>query len=70
MTNAERWINRFLKQYPEYESIRYKLTMNIYADIMIEEGKKNKIIAISDCSHSLANMKIYEEPRKWTLNDK
>ena len=67
MRNMDRWIMEFVSQYPQFKEIEANLTVNIFADIMVPEGDKNKIIAISDCSHSLNTMKVNEEPTSWTL---
>lgn len=67
MTNVERSILLFLKQYPQFEDIREHLSMNIYGDILdMRQAENHRVIAISDCRHDLKAVH-YDLPAKWEL---
>lgn len=67
MTNAERQIEKFIKQYPQFEGDRNYLNVNIYCDIIDERKPEGeRVIAVSDCKHTLDRMS-YELATKWEL---
>lgn len=69
MTNEQIVIKEFLAQYPEFECISSKLSINLYCDIMLEKDGKALIIAISDLPHDLIKVG-YKLPTSWELKKK
>lgn len=55
LTLEEKMYEQFVALYPEYKKAKEAglLHMNVYCDIMISTGSKNKIIARSDVPHDL-----------------
>ena len=69
MTNEERQIEKFLKQYPQFESDRDYLELNLYCDIMDKrKPEDHKIIAVSNLPHDLLKVG-YMLADKWTLKE-
>lgn len=68
MTLEERMYEQLVELYPEYRKAKESglLHMNVFCDIMIVTGSKNRIIARSDVPHDLrkVGMKL---PTTWVL---
>lgn len=79
MTNGEKWIINFKKQFPEFEQAN--ISINLFGDIMDLDTKTVKrlplggtvegheIIAVSNLAHNLDKLKQYDIPTQWTLTD-
>ena len=67
MTNADKCIDLFLRQYPQYENIREHLSVNIFCDVLdLRQPEGMRVIAKSDCRHSLDRMS-YDLPTKYEI---
>lgn len=67
MTNEQRALNLFYRQFPQYEQERGILRLNIFWDVIDpRKPEKQRVIAKSDCKHDLSVMR-YDFPSKWEL---
>lgn len=67
MTNVDRCIDLFIRQYPNYEELRPHLSVNIYCDILdTRKPEGERVVAKSDCKHDLSRVH-YDLPTKYEL---
>lgn len=67
MTNEEHALNRFFRMHPQYESMRGVFRLNIFGDVINPcMPEESRIIAKSDCIHSLSRLR-FDLPTKWKI---